>query len=161
MSANPYWLFSWHDLGRVCADVVDQLERVVPTRERADLDTRLVNLLRELERRIRPEPTVPWKPEWRLRDGYYGGLADAYWLQAETNLRNTRLRELDEAASYVLGGYARTWTHNVTELDGFENSAPFVAAGKSEEGLRAAFLALQRVARERGKTHEPANRIPE
>ncbi len=157
MSANPYWMFSWQDLGRIAEELSEQLRQQVPTRERADLDTRLAYLLAELSSRIRPAPSNPVRPEFLFRNDL-NYIVDGYWRQAESNLRNARMRELNEAVGYVLGGEGRKWTHDVTVLDDGRRESRFTVAGASDAGLHAMLQELQREAMRRRGTREPADR---
>jgi hypothetical protein len=156
MSANPYFGFSWQDLGRIAEDLAKQLRQVVPTRERPDLDTRIEHLLREMAARMRPQPYRPHRPEQAFGRHGLHFIAEAYWRQAESELRNVRMREITEAAGYVLGGEAQMWLYRPVELPDFGRDTPRNAAALSEAGLRAALAELQRIALRRGATHEPA-----
>lgn len=140
---RPFMGFCYQDLGQICLELAERLDRQVPSRERADLDERISAALKEVADRLILQRHHPNRPEYLVERFGPQYLAESFMERARINLRNERARLLNQACGYVLGGAARignTWG-NAQKLGINPNDA-----SQSDEQLWKGLAALQEIA---------------
>ncbi len=147
MSANPYFQFSYQDLGRACiafaADLAQRRQR--SGQERTAMVETAVHLLNEAGRRMVPEFYHPGRAEYRANDAEH--FATRMRAEAERQQRDARLRVLDLAAGLVLKQGAQHWI-NARHPDLSES--PYMHCLKGDAELSLVLDLLQQIAERDG-----------